>query len=230
MNKKWKRDLSVTKSMTYIKTYKSIIMKVKKVLRKAKRFSKMTFRKGSIVVMFNAVYNVPKNGSISEDPEKALRNAIRNGDMKDLNIYPDSLAVTQSYTGIKVSEWETSLRDCFKCRCSSQIVQRTRTCTEIDASCDGIPLTDKSTCKVACPKHHAHKGRSRGMRTFVIVGVVIGLAFIVAAFVVVIRLKKTNAKYISTSPSVTSIKELTKNDELQFGLSKNDDLHFNSKC
>lgn len=72
---------------------------LKKVLKKAKRFTKMKYSEGSIVVHFGVVYDVAKDGSITEDPEKALRNAIQKGEMKDMDIYPDSLAVTQTYSG-----------------------------------------------------------------------------------------------------------------------------------
>lgn len=61
----------------------------------------MKFSQGSIVVQFGVVYDVAKDGSITEDPGSALRNAVKNGEMKDMDIYPDSLAVSESYSGIE---------------------------------------------------------------------------------------------------------------------------------
>ncbi|XP_020901801.1 uncharacterized protein LOC110240341 [Exaiptasia diaphana] len=216
LKKKFHKDLSDSKSNAYQSLSQEVMNELKQFLSKAKRFIEIKFKEGSVVVNVGAVYEILENGSIAEDPEKALRDAINSGQMKNLDIYPDSLKITESYTGVQLSEWKASLHDCMKeCSHPSQTIKRTRTCTPTEGSCDGIPLTEQSTCEVACPLHHGEKGKKRGKKILIIVGICVGIIFIIAAIVIVLRLKRTNRKYVRSGPSTTSIRELTKNDELE---------------
>lgn len=64
-----------------------------------KSFLNFIFSEGSVIVQFDAVYEKSENGTLREDPEKALKNAIQSGELKDLKIYPESLIVTETYPG-----------------------------------------------------------------------------------------------------------------------------------
>lgn len=81
--------------MIKINIFFTIFLKIAIVLKTEKKnIYNMHFTKGSIVAEFEV-----KKSEMTKDPEKALRHAIHNGHLSDLEIQPESLAVHQSYSG-----------------------------------------------------------------------------------------------------------------------------------
>lgn len=256
MKKKFSNDLLDCKSRAYRRMSLYILKKLKQVLKMANRFTKMKFSHGSVIVEVGAVYDVSQK---KEDPEKALREAIKSGDMKDMGIYPESLNVHDSYSGVALSGWTASESECRRCKHHDRhhrrrhhhghhkedkkhdddddekkhghekderkhddgehhehMVFQTRTCTEIDASCDGIPLSRNASCDEACPRMFICWGGWARRHKYVVISCVAAVLILVIVIIVtLVRVKKSRKKYIKTSPSSSSIKELAKNDELE---------------
>lgn len=219
MKQKWDERYGDDTKPEYKAMAEKLAIKLMKVLRVKSFAEKMRFSEGSIIVEFAVVYNVSKNGFSSEDPEKLLRNSLK-GELKDLNIYPDSMTMSESYSGVKLTDWQASAHDCiFSChKYGQRLIKQTRACTEIDASCEGIPLTKESCCKKACRIDQAkHRGLAKANKVLVISCVVVAIVFVIAVVAILTTVKRSRRKYVSTSPSVStsSLKQLANNDQLQ---------------
>lgn len=215
----WNERLADFNSKEYKELSMKVMMELKtRVFKKMIRFAdKMKFRKGSIVIEVSVVYHVHPNGSTPEDPEKRMRDAIK-VELKHWEIYPDSLSVSHSYSGVILSEWKASAHDCIHgChKHRKRLIKETRTCTEVSASCDGIPLTRKECCRKACDIHNArHRGWYKAHRILIITCVVVGVVILISIVIILRKTKKAQKKYITTSPSTDSIKKLALNDELE---------------
>ncbi|XP_031565682.1 uncharacterized protein LOC116300860 [Actinia tenebrosa] len=207
MMKKWLPDMANPGSKAYRRLTDKINKKLSKVLKtETKSIYNMRFTKGSIVAEFEV-----KESEITKDPEKALRHSIYNGQLKDLEIQPESLVVQESYSGVKLSEWKTDESECHRCHSVTQ----TRECTEVTASCDGIPLTRNASCYDACPPSRTigcgGYSRFQIAKVMLIVCLIVGVLLIVAALVV-IRIKRARRNNLKESPSTSSFKPFVTED------------------
>ncbi|XP_031565683.1 uncharacterized protein LOC116300861 [Actinia tenebrosa] len=220
MLQKWMPEFANRSTEAYKRMHDTLVNEISKVLQITKEgIRNVNFTKGSIVARFEVVYTFQSQGNVSkdmEDPEKALRNAIQSGQLRDLHIDPESLVVSQSFSGVNLTSWTSKPDECSsKCHNDkhNSKVEQNHECAEVTASCDDVPLTRETTCHEACPAYSsAHASRKE---MFIIIGVLIVAVVIAVGVVVIIKCKRDRHKHISTSPSISSMKQLTNNDELQ---------------
>ncbi|EDO33589.1 predicted protein [Nematostella vectensis] len=219
-------EMKDVKSIQAQKLIGQVETMIRKIL-KPKKIGNWKLFKGSVIVSYELTYDMAS----TENPEPAIRAAIKKGELKELKVVEEHVYVQDAYPGVKIGQWQTN-EDDHEEMCENYhhkhgkageekmmkeecIVLQERSCYEVNNSCEGILLKREVSCFHGCSKSWWDYGCWRYTHGHRVIYLVCGViaAIMMLTLIISLVVRKRSLRYVEKRTSSDSdLKHLTDAD------------------